>query len=335
MLALLAVWLLASALLQASANDQVVEPPLIGRPRFFSGAVGTYRVSMRADPMELEAEDPLTLTVRITGTGSLDRLPRPNLRLLPAFEKNFHIEDLQDRSIPAEKSREFDFMLRPRTAAVKEISTFPFVYFKPGAIPDYRGYETTYAPAIPLTVRPRSSVKPSEIQGQSAVPHLPERFYRLAEPSRIIRSDWLISSNMAPVLVVVLLLPPGLCGCIYWVWYRRHPNSARLMQARRTSSGKQALRALEQTKGKVSKTVDIVAEYLRKRFDLAAAEPTPIETAAHLERLGISTELIQRIAHFFRNADRVRFGPDEALATEDWTATARDLICALEGVRWR
>src|SRR5260370_11500442 len=79
-------------------KSSAVEPPLVGRPDNFSGAVGSFQVSMRAQPTVLHAEDPLILTVRITGTGRLDDIERPDLRRLPRFAKQFEINDLSDRS---------------------------------------------------------------------------------------------------------------------------------------------------------------------------------------------------------------------------------------------
>ena len=54
------------------------EPPVVGRPLDFSGAVGgPFTVTATAEPTEVTAEEPFTLTLRITGPGNLADLPRP------------------------------------------------------------------------------------------------------------------------------------------------------------------------------------------------------------------------------------------------------------------
>src|SRR5438067_623194 len=125
----------------SSAEDEVsaakVEPPIVGRPAHFSGAIGSYKVRMRAEPTVLQAEDPLILTVRITGSGSLESLARPNLQRQDRFAKQFQIENLKDRYLPDERAREFDYRLRPRSSAVKEIPALPFPFFTPGIVPAY------------------------------------------------------------------------------------------------------------------------------------------------------------------------------------------------------
>src|SRR5262245_55833088 len=81
----------------ALADPPAAEPPLVGRPLDWSGAVGgPFAVEMTAEPTELAAEEPLTLTLRITGRGNLSSLPRPALGKLESF-KAFAVDDLDDR----------------------------------------------------------------------------------------------------------------------------------------------------------------------------------------------------------------------------------------------
>src|SRR5581483_5536230 len=145
---LLACLCLALALWPAGANaKEPAEPPIAGRPAHFSGGVGTFRVTSRATPTKLQAEEAIHLTVRVTGSGSLQEIARPELRRSTKFTAHFHVENLKDRYLPKENAREFDYLLRPKSASVKEIPAVPFVFFKPGVVPDYKGYQTTYAPA--------------------------------------------------------------------------------------------------------------------------------------------------------------------------------------------
>src|SRR5581483_10221082 len=65
---LLACLCLALALWPAGANaKEPAEPPIAGRPAHFSGGVGTFRVTSRATPTKLQAEEAIHLTVRVTG----------------------------------------------------------------------------------------------------------------------------------------------------------------------------------------------------------------------------------------------------------------------------
>ena len=54
-----------------------VEPPAKGRPSDYGGAVGNLRVAAKLDTVGSRVGDPLTLTVRVSGTGNVKLFPRP------------------------------------------------------------------------------------------------------------------------------------------------------------------------------------------------------------------------------------------------------------------
>src|SRR5438874_7862036 len=159
-------WIVTSALVLYPAADAPGAPPVVGRPVDFSGAVGgPFVVQWVAEPTAVVAEEPLTLTLRITGPGNLSEIPRPVLGKLDAF-KSFAVEDLDDRFVPGDPPRrEFRYRVRPRTAGVTEIPRLKFVYFNPRIVPSSRGYQTTYAGPVPLTVKPRTPPRtvPAEV----------------------------------------------------------------------------------------------------------------------------------------------------------------------------
>src|SRR5438105_2127767 len=137
----------------ASGSEQgsrdAAEPPIAGQPLSFSGAIGSYRIAMTAEPTVLLAEDPLTLTIRISlaGSGALHQINRPNLKKIASFARNFVIQDGPTRDLPDQKAREFQYVLRPKNPGVKQIPAVPFVYFNPTIVPPSKGYQRAYATA--------------------------------------------------------------------------------------------------------------------------------------------------------------------------------------------
>jgi hypothetical protein len=306
------------------------EPPVAGRPPNFSGAVGAkVSVQTQAAPRELQAEEPLTFTVRITGSTALDQVVRPSLKGIPAFTRSFHIDDLAERRLAEQRAVEFDYRLRPRSAGVREIPRLPFVFFKPGIVPEHLGFQTTYAPAIPLTVKPRAEVRPTDIQGTGEQSPIPDRFYALADVV-LDREPTLPPSPL--MLALLFAVPPAGCAAWYVAWSRRHPDAARQARQRRSRAARQALRALDRARidGDPTAVLGIVAEYLTQRFDLAPAEPTPAEIASHLRRMELSADLAEEAARLFRAADAARFTPGGTTLATDWKADARALIDRLE-----
>jgi hypothetical protein len=337
---LVGVFLCAAASARTAEDSDAVEPPVAYRPANFSGAIGSgYRVRMRAAPTELQAEDSLTLTVSITGKGMLQEIPRPDLRRLPRFAQQFQIDNVADRYDSALKTREFDYRLRPRTAAVKEVPALPFVFFNPKILPREKGYQTTFAQAIALTVRPRLQVSPARVEGPPAAVVPPASVYSLVEGHTALRYDPPFTLPPLGVLVFLLVGPPAVGGLWYMVWQRHYPDAMRQMRKRRSRAAQQALKALQRARkrdvGALAQQAEaIVARYLRQRLDLVTAEPTPMEVARHLERLGGSSALGQQVERFFADCDAARFAPGLMEKPNDPTATAARLVVALEEEPW-
>jgi hypothetical protein len=325
-------------LLTWSAKADDVEPPVAGRPELFSGAVGDYRLTTRAAPTELSAEDALTLTVRLTGTGPLRGVVRPDLRRLPRFAKVFHIENGPERDLPKEHAREYDYRLRPRSADVKEVPALPFVFFKPGLVPASRGYQTRYAPAIPLTVRPRAEVSPTAVQGGGEPVRAPDDLYAIVAGDAVLRQEARFTLP-AWVFFVGLYGPPLVCLGWQLVWLWRHPKEARLLWERRRAAARHALHALGKlgrapTEQRAGGAAAVVVDYLRQRANLAALQPNPREIMACLRTAGLPAAAAERVADFFAACDLARYAPGLAADGRDWPDEARRLVLDLEAQPW-
>src|SRR6266852_6451736 len=161
-----------SSLRTQAADPDRPEAPLVGRQEPFCGAIGSgrFKVTTTATPTELQAGDPIRLTIRIESVGSWQRAPeRPDLLRKPEyarFRENFHVANDAERLAPQQGKWEFDFSLRPRNERVREIPSLFIVYFRPGLMPPEKGYMMTSAPAIALQVRPRAKVEVNEIRGK-------------------------------------------------------------------------------------------------------------------------------------------------------------------------
>jgi hypothetical protein len=139
------------------------QSPIVGRPIDFSGAIGGPFVStMSVESTTVAVEEPFTLTLRIVGSGNLKEIARPPLAKLAGF-KPFAVDDLDDSFIEGPPpSRTFRYRLRARTADVKQISPFKFVYFNPAIVPPSRGFQTTYAAGVELGIKsPPASGRPN------------------------------------------------------------------------------------------------------------------------------------------------------------------------------
>ncbi len=133
-----------------------IEPPSAGRPSSWLGAVGRWRVTARTDVREGRVGDPLVLTLRVEGVGNATLLPRPALDVRWAdvvAEDERVVLDTTPNALGG--SKEFSWLLTPRTAGVAEVPAIEFTFFEPTA----RRYETARTVPIPLRVRPGDYVR--------------------------------------------------------------------------------------------------------------------------------------------------------------------------------
>jgi hypothetical protein len=300
---------------------RTANPPIVGRPVDFSGAVGgPFVVQWIAVPTELTAEEPLTLTLRVAGPGNLAELRRPALGKLESF-RSFAVEDLDDRLLPGDPPRrEFRYRVRTRSAAVTEIPRFKFVYFNPRITPPSRGYQTTYADPVPLTVEPRL-VAPAEAPGWMLEPPATDDLFG---PPRKPWQDWLDwaldklgmdtesrSDGVTwPIAVIVVLLPPLTCGAWLVVWSRLRPDAVRQAAGRRSRAAAVALRALDRAGGRADSVAAPMLGYLRDRHRLPPTATTPGDIAAALSASGCPLPNVMAVVTLLKRCDAARFGPE-------------------------
>jgi hypothetical protein len=335
---LLVALCVAVGTLHAGDEDEAgARLPVVGRPEFFdeeTGPIGSFQTpTIRVEPSEVQVEDPIAVTIRVAASGAVQRPPKQiRLEKFPGFTEQFYIEYPDDPAFRRldDRTWEFTCSLKPRTTKVKEIPSFPFVFFTPGFVPAERGYQVRRTAGVPVTVRPRAAVSPGAVQDGAEIPEFPDAIYHASEDFTVLARP-LAWSRDALSLVggTGFLVPPLVCLAWYIAWRRRNPDAARRTRQRRSHAAHLALAGLRRIgDADPGPTVAIVTEYLRQRYDLSAEEPTPAEVGAHLDTTGCSAESIHHAVEFFRTCDAVRFA--HAATPESLTEAARRLILRLE-----
>jgi hypothetical protein len=340
--ALLLAIVASQALPSAPPPARQVEVPIVGRPGNFSEAVGRkFEVSMRASRTELHVGQSLTLTVRVAAIGPWQQAPeRPPLEEMPKFKERFKVDRTAnrkpDRVLSDQRAWEFDYRLRPLSDSVERIPPLAFVWYRPNRDPNLRGFfPTTFADEIDLKVKPvtlpTAAVKQVPIEA-------PEAIFQIATGPALLAQQQALGLPGLTQLALLLLGPPTAAAGWYVLWRRWYPDAARRARRRQSRAASEAFRALGSlgTTGdsaRVEHVSAIATQYLRQRFDLPPAEPTPAEIMHHLQRAGASAVLADKAGEFFRACDAVRFAP-AARADGDLAAAAQHLIVTLEAEPW-
>ena len=282
----------------AGGQPQAPEPPRVNQPPDFSQIVGTFQIAAQAAPTAVAVEEPLTLTVTISGQADAPYVPKRDLlRVFPDdMQRDFFVEPLAEKA--GKGSWEFTYRLRPKHTRVQFVPSLKLVYYA-----RQRRYQTTYSDAIPLTVKPRPEPV-VEVVGLTVV-QAPRSFLELAEehaaPQRVAvqRSPWQLG---------LLLGPPALCFTGAWWWRRRQTWRAERLRERRRALEKLLIK-VKDSSDDLAATASLVAAYLRSRLDIPAEEPTPAELERWMKRRGVSKPTRQEWRQFLQSCDAARFSP--------------------------
>jgi hypothetical protein len=289
------------------AQTEKIDFPRTNQPANFSFAAGSFdNVSVRASPTTVQVEEPITLVVRIKSLvpGPLAHPPqRDKLRLFPDdFEKNFFVEDGEDRYLEDQNIWEFTYRVYPQRMDVKAIPSLEFVYFQ--IVPE-RKYQAVASEEIAIEVKARATVEldtPATIRSRMRPP---------------VADNGLLGTGTLDTWLVVLVIaaPPLLCLAGVAAWQRLFPDAATRAHLRRSRAFRQAARQLSRLgpRARAEAVAAVLVRYLRARIDLATAEPTPAEVLRALTKVGVDSEAARSTEHFFRACDAARFTPGGGL----------------------
>ena len=139
----------------------VLELPAAGRPAGFNGWIGSFRLEAAATPAGVAVGEPITLSLRASGSPLSSKLPLPALDQQPRLAKDFKVP----REIGAGQIRDgalhFTQTLRARHDGVVEIPPVELPYFDP----DLGEYAIARSAPLPLSVEPSRLVTADDAEG--------------------------------------------------------------------------------------------------------------------------------------------------------------------------
>ncbi len=302
----------------------VLPLPESGKPADFSGAVGSFDFEVKAAPLDLTAGDPVTLTMSIHGTGSLENVTPPTL----AGDEGLRVYPPQQTSAgsrPAAaanvQERTFEQVVIPERPGTIELRALRFSYFDPAS----GTYKTASHTPFRLAVRPRAGGDtPSQVVGAAppAARPAPETlghdlvFIKDAPGTlgplgaRRWRSPLFWSLQLVPILVWLAVVA---------VDRRRRRLHGDAGYARFTRAGREARRALAAAKGALrpgnqgafyDSVARALSDYLSAKLQLPPGAVTAETVAASVAARGVAMPVAEQLHDFFATCERVRFAPN-------------------------
>lgn len=134
---------------EAAAVD-VKELPESGKPADFTGAVGKFNFETTLSSKEGKTDDPITYSIKISGTGNLKLIDAPTLKLPNAFEVYDPKvkENITNGAAGLNGSKQYDYLIIPRQPGEYKLDKHVFSYFDPST----GKYSTITSPEYTLKI---------------------------------------------------------------------------------------------------------------------------------------------------------------------------------------
>ena len=281
--------------------------PLEGRPESYIGAVGTFDVTAELAPTTARVGDPMTLTVTLTGQGTLDDARPPAIAGLSEIESTFRTYDATVDS--GTNSRRFTYSLRPLSSDVAEFPAIPVSFFDVHA----ERYVTANTEPIPVTIHDAESLSDSEIVSAPANSGTTSSDLEASEGG-IFANDLNLSSLRDEAVHPGRWVVAWVAMIIIWAVASLSLRRGRRIREdpallRRRSAVARARAALDESASDTSESLRRAVTGLIADFaNVPEAGLTPKDAGDRLESLGVDEELCTTTRAFLNDCDAARYG---------------------------
>src|ERR1043165_5391130 len=134
------------------------ELPETGKPADFAGAVGNYKFETTMSGKTAKTDEPITYSLKISGTGNLKFVDAPAIKFPPEFEvyDPKTKENITNNAEGMTGTKQYDYLMIPRQPGEYKIESKSFSYFEPAS----GKYFTVNSPefAVKVTGEPSKNV---------------------------------------------------------------------------------------------------------------------------------------------------------------------------------
>jgi hypothetical protein len=289
-------------------------------PENFSGAVGSYSMSMTAGPTNLAVGDPITVKVQIAGRGLLDALslpPQSQWREFKIYSATSKVDAHDQLGLTGIKT--FEQVIIPQNHEITVLPALRFSFFDP----EQKSYRTLSNAAVPLSVRASLSAIPPVLTNAAStqnpppaaddIVHIRPRLDTIGLAQvPLIRQKWFLALQGGPALAWLSLL-------IARKRSESLANNPRLVRqrqvAQRIREGLKELRELaqrQQSEAFFALLFRLLQEQLGERLDLPASAITEAVIEEKLRDRNLSPETTAALRELFQTCNQARYSPQKS-----------------------
>jgi len=305
------------------------------RPAGFSGGVGNFSISAQLNKHEIKANEPLTLSVVVGGTGNLKLIKQPEVD----FPKDFDLYDpkvtdkTQLTANGVEGNMIYDFLVVPRNQGSYHIPPITFTYYDTQA----NAYKTIQTQAFDINVGKgdgtASTVVAAEQKNLDIRPLKTGDIDLLTDDHAFYGSTtyWALLALIVAVFVALLV-----------IFRRRAIEHADVVNTRSKKANKVAVRRLKTAKRLMEKrhqnefydeVMRALWGYVGDKLNIPVSELSKENIAERLQARGVDGETIGTFTTALDECEFERYAPGDAAGNMSKTFdAAMSAITQIENV---
>jgi hypothetical protein len=303
---------------------EVLPLPEMGKPQNFKGTVGNFNLSVSADKKEVEVGQPITLKMKISGTGNIKSVEEPAIPELRGFRiyNSGSSENVSKDNYLVGGTKTYEEVLIPKAQGKYTIPSLGFSFFDSKS----KNYQTLRSEPILITAFPGAQTSPTEIAQLSkqeiGFTAKDIRYIKLPASGLKNQGGYLYKNP----LFLFFQLIPLLVFVISWRYQRQKEklNSdigyARLRRAHKFAKKRlrqaQKLISPETSKEFYCETAKAMIGYVGDKLNLPAYGLTKDRIELELSNRGVEKEKIDHLLKLLDSCDYARFAPGTSEVTE-------------------
>lgn len=319
-----------------------VTPLPEGKPLNFSNGVGSFSLSESISATSVKANDAITLTLKLSGTGNMKLIKTPELSLPKDFEpydpKITNDLKFTDKGLTGSKTIEYLFI--PRYPGTFTIPAMEIPYFDPGS----QSYKTLKTKEYTLNVAkdPNASADASaanfaqtDLKAEQDIRHI-----KTGNLLFVTKGNFIFNSTVYWLWHII----PTLLFIVFFILYRKQiKENADIIRTKMKQANKVAVKRLKQAQKHLlahqkepfyEEVLRAAWGYLSDKLVIPVANLNRDNIELELIRFGASDQLVKKFISVLDTCEFARYAPAESdRAMEDLYKDAVDAIGEMENAK--
>ena len=324
--------------ISAGKRTITVKPlPLKDRPDNFTGAVGDFTFTVKANKKVLEVDQALTLQLTVSGKGNLNTLSIPTLKVPSALEvyEPQRKENIRTRASGISGSVSMGYTVVPQEKGSYPISPISFSFFNP----DTQSYQEVSSNQIIVRVTPGATPKqdPTIAQTQTPQPLVIEKRFSYIKLNADLSPSTIAPFFKSKVFWGLLLGPLGLIPLFILLGKKQRSMRADVQGLKLRRANKMARKYLaEARKNKHNKVIFYEAlerslhNYLKARLDIQTTQMSKERITKLLMERKVQVAPVLEFEKLLKSCELARYTPTSDVAIRQDYKKAIDTISLID-----